>query len=79
MCISILSFRNIAEVLPIKTYLITSGTVFGLIALAHIARMFAEGMRLVTEPLFVVLTFVAAALSSWAWYLLWRSFRKQKE
>jgi len=56
-----------------KAYLITTGTVFGLIALAHIWRIFEEGSRLAKEPWFVLLTFAAAALSVWAWRLLGRS------
>jgi hypothetical protein len=58
-----------------KAYLITTGTVFGLIVLAHIWRVFAEGARLATDPVFVVLTIAAAALSCWAWRLLSRSAR----
>jgi len=58
-----------------KAYLITTGTVFGLITLAHIWRMFAEGSHLAMDPFFLLLTFVAAALSFWAWRLLWGSSR----
>ena len=53
-----------------KAYLITTGTAFGLITLAHIARMVAEGPHLAKEPVFLLLTLVAAALSLWAWRLL---------
>jgi hypothetical protein len=53
-----------------KSYLITTGTVFSLITLAHILRVFAEGPRLAASPLFVLLTLLAAALSVWAWRLL---------
>jgi hypothetical protein len=58
-----------------KAYLITTGTVFGLIVLAHIARVFAEGLRLATDPVFVLLTLAPAGLSLWAWCLLSRSTR----
>ena len=58
-----------------KAYLITTGTVFGLITIAHIWRMFADGSRLATDPVFLLLTFIAAGLSFWAWRLLWRSPR----
>jgi hypothetical protein len=60
---------------PMKAYLITTGTVFGLITLAHIWRVFLEGPRLAKEPVFILLTFAAAALSFWAWRLLLRSSR----
>jgi hypothetical protein len=53
-----------------KAYLITTGTVFGLIVLAHIWRIFEEGSQLATDPVFVILTIAAAALSFWAWRLL---------
>jgi uncharacterized membrane protein len=58
-----------------KAYLITTGTVFGLITLAHVGRVLAEGPHLATDPLFVLLTVAAAALCFWAWRLLRRSSR----
>jgi len=58
-----------------KAYLITTGTVFGLIVLAHIWRAFAEGAHVATDPVFVLLTLLAAGLSLWAWRLLGRSSR----
>jgi hypothetical protein len=58
-----------------KAYLTTTGTVFGLITLAHIARIFAEGPRLAKDPVFLLLTLAAAVLCFWAWRLLWRSSR----
>jgi tellurite resistance protein TehA-like permease len=56
--------------MEMKAYLITTGSVFGLILLAHIWRIFEEGSRLATDPFFVILTVAAAALSFWAWRLL---------
>ena len=58
-----------------KAYLITTGTVFGLIVLAHIWRVLAEGPHLATDPVLVLLTIAAAALSFWAWRLLSRAAR----
>lgn len=58
-----------------KAYLVTSGTIFGLITLAHIARFFAEGKRVATDPVFLLLTVLAAALCGWAWVLLRRLCR----
>jgi hypothetical protein len=57
--------------LPMKPYLITTGTVFGLIVIAHIWRVFLEP-RLATDPWYILLTIAAAALSGWAWRLLRR-------
>jgi hypothetical protein len=50
-----------------KCYVITSGSVFGLITLAHIWKFFAEGPRLAKEPWFVLTTILAAGLCFWAW------------
>jgi hypothetical protein len=58
-----------------KTYVITTGTVFGLITLAHIWRLVAEQPRLATDPWFVLITVIAAALSIWAWRLVWLASR----
>jgi hypothetical protein len=53
-----------------KAYLITTGIIFALITLAHILRVFAEGPRLAKDPVFILLTLLAAGLSVWAWRLL---------
>ena len=53
-----------------KCYLITTGTVFGLITLIHVWRALAEWPRLAKDPFFVLLTFAAAALCFWAFRLL---------
>jgi hypothetical protein len=58
-----------------KAYLVTTGTVFGLITLAHVLRIMVEGLHLAREPLYIALTLAAAGLSIWAWRLLWRSTR----
>lgn len=50
-----------------KAYVVTTGVVFGLIALAHVWRMIQERWRPAHDPFFVVLTLVAAALAIWAW------------
>jgi hypothetical protein len=58
-----------------KAYIITSGSIFGLITLAHIARIFAEGPRLAADPFFIFLTILAASLCFWAWRVLKLSSR----
>jgi hypothetical protein len=58
-----------------KAYVITTGAVFGMITMAHIARVFAEGPHLAANPLFILLTVATAALCFWACYLLWLSPR----
>lgn len=53
-----------------RTYILTTGTIFALIFLAHIARIFSEGTHLLSEPIWDLLTIMAAALSLWALRLL---------
>jgi hypothetical protein len=53
-----------------KAYIMTTGTVFGLITLAHLLRVVEEGPRLASDPFFVLLTVLSAALSLWAWRVL---------
>ena len=55
-----------------KAFLITAGTVFGLVVAAHVARMIADP-EMAKEPWFVGLTLAATALSAWAWWLVWKS------
>ena len=47
-----------------------TGAVFGLITVAHLVRIVAEGPHLMTEPGWVLLTAAAAGLCVWAWRLL---------
>ena len=58
-----------------KAYLIITGVIFGLIVFAHAARVVAEGPRLAKDPLFILLTLIAAGMSVWAWWLLARLLR----
>ena len=53
-----------------KAYLVTTGSVFGMIVIAHVLRVVYEGTSVISDPLWVVLTAAAAALSAWAWVLL---------
>jgi hypothetical protein len=63
----------------VKAYLITTGGLFGLIAVAHLLRTIAEWARLTADPWFYLegpdLGLVAVALCFWAWRLLWTSAR----
>jgi hypothetical protein len=58
-----------------KAYLITTGSLFALLAAAHVWQLFVEWHRFATDPWFVVepaIGLVAACLSVWAWRLVWR-------
>ncbi len=56
-----------------KAYLITTGVVFALLVVAHVWRVIVESRHLAMEPDFILITFASAALSAWAWRLLWRN------
>jgi hypothetical protein len=53
-----------------KAYVVTTGVVFGLLTLAHVWRIAAEGPHVLTNPWWVGITIAAAALAVWAWRLL---------
>jgi hypothetical protein len=53
-----------------KSYIMTTGAAFGLIALAHIVRIFAEGAHLITEPLFLFTTVGSVSICVWAIVIL---------
>lgn len=56
-----------------KLYLMTTGILFALLALAHVLRTIAEWQRLAADPGFIVegpgIGLLAAALCFWAWRL----------
>ena len=56
-----------------RSYVITTGVIFGLLALAHLWRIVQENRQLATDPWFVVITLAAAAMSGWAWRALRQS------
>ena len=56
-----------------RAYVIASGLVFGLVVVAHIARVVVEGSQVASSPLFVLGTALALGLSAWAGHLLRRA------
>jgi hypothetical protein len=62
-----------------KPYLITTGTIFALLALAHLLRTIVEWPRLATDPWFILqgpgIGVAAGALCFWALRLLRLSAR----
>ncbi len=56
-----------------RAYVLTTGIVFGLLTLAHLWRIAAEGVQLLTSPWWVGITVGAGALAVWAWRLLRQS------
>jgi hypothetical protein len=63
----------------VKAYLITTGSLFGLLAAAHLWLTITEWSRVATDASFAVqapgIGVLAATLSIWAWRLLWTSTR----
>jgi hypothetical protein len=53
-----------------RAYLITTGVLFALVAVAHVWRVVAESSALATDPWFVALTILAVVMSAWAFRLL---------
>jgi len=58
-----------------RAYLLTTGIVFGLLALVHIWRVIQERASLAKDPWFLIITIIAAAFSFWAFRLYSRSAR----
>jgi hypothetical protein len=52
-----------------KAYVITTGIVFALLALVHVARVVAEGWHVARDPFFTLITAASAGLSLWAFRL----------
>lgn len=50
-----------------KAYVITTGSLFGLLVAVHLWRAVEEGPQLATRPEYVVVTVLAAAMCIWAW------------
>ena len=50
-----------------KAYVLTSGIVFALVVAAHIARVVAEGPRLLVQPTFALTSVLSLVLTVWAW------------
>lgn len=55
-----------------RAYVITTGAVFGLLTVAHLARMFVEA-RFSVDASYWVITATTAALCAWSVYVLRRA------
>jgi len=49
-----------------RTYALTTGVIFALLAVSHLYRVIAERHSLATDPWFLIITAIAALLSVWA-------------
>ena len=59
----------------VKTYLITTSVLFGLLTVAHLWRMVLAEPEMARDPWYILITVAAAALCLWALSLLRRSSR----
>jgi hypothetical protein len=50
-----------------KAYVVTTGAIFGMLTVAHLWRMVEEGSHVATNPSFVLITALSAAMGVWAW------------
>jgi hypothetical protein len=62
-----------------RAYVLTTGTIFGLITVAHILRMITENPRLAVDPWYLGITLLAAGLCVWAAGLLRASRGAKRE
>ena len=60
-----------------KAYLVTTGSVFGLLTVVHIWRMIVESGLATREPWMIVITLASAVLCVWAARLFMLSNRTQ--
>jgi len=58
-----------------RAFVATAGVAFGLLFLAHVARVFEEGAHLLTEPIFLATTVGSAGACLWAIVILKRGTR----
>lgn len=53
-----------------KTYVLVTGVLFGLLTIAHVVRIFLERSDLASDPWYMLATLATAALCFWSWRLL---------
>jgi hypothetical protein len=54
----------------VRGYIVTTGAVAVLLALAHLARIFVEGPHLLRQPVFLLATVASVGIGVWALVLL---------
>ena len=56
-----------------RAYVMVTGTLFGMLVVAHVLRVVQEGPALAQEPWYILITLASASLCVWAWLLVRRS------
>lgn len=49
-----------------RAYVVVTGGLFVLIALAHVARLFSEGPGVLTQPIFLATSLLSVVIAVWA-------------
>jgi hypothetical protein len=61
-----------------KSYVMTTGMLFGLLVVVHIWRILEEGRHLASDPFYILITTASAAFCIWACRLLRTMTRDQR-
>jgi hypothetical protein len=56
----------------VRCFVIASAIIFALILVGHVARIVAEGIHTLTEPLFLTSSVLAVGMTGWALYLIFK-------
>jgi hypothetical protein len=51
-----------------RSYIVTSGALYGLLVAVHAFRLIAEGFGPLSNPVFLLSTLASAAMAAWAWF-----------
>ncbi|HKE93230.1 MAG TPA: hypothetical protein VKB34_02905 [Povalibacter sp.] len=55
-----------------RAYVITTGIVFGLLIVAHIAHVVSDGPQALKDPFFMLSSLIAVGLCAWSCRLIMR-------
>lgn len=53
-----------------KAYVVTTGALFALLTIAHVARIIQEGAHVAADPWFLLTTVISVAMFVWAMRML---------
>jgi hypothetical protein len=57
----------------VKLYIAVTTVLFAIVLIGHLARVAAEGVHVLTEPIFAASTLLTLAMALWGALLAWRS------
>jgi hypothetical protein len=58
-----------------RSYILTSGSLFAALVAVHVWRLAVEGFVVVGNPFYTGSTLASAAMAAWAWYAFKRAPR----